>query len=216
LDALIAQREGERQRVAAQLHDVEQELHTSRGTDVASPSPPAPPEARSPALPTKPMTIFYSYSHKDEALRDQLEKHLAILQRQHVISGWHDRAIQAGVEWELQIHEHLESADIILLLVSADFLASDYCWGKEVTRAMERHESGTARVIPILLRAVDWAGAPFSRLQALPKDAKPVTSWSNHDEAFADIARGIRQVATALSVEKVEKGVRIPGMLQGD
>ena len=143
------------------------------------------------------MSLFYSYSHKDEALREQLEKHLAILQRHQIISGWHDRAIPAGSVWEQQIHEHLETADIILLLVSADFLASDYCWGKEVTRAMERHEAGTARVIPVLLRAVDWTGAPFSTLQALPKDARPVTSWSNPDEAFADIARGIRQVVTS-------------------
>ena len=143
--------------------------------------------------------MFYSYSHKDEALRDQLEKHFAILQRQNVISSWHDRAIQAGTEWENDINEHLESADIILLLVSADFIGSDYCWGIEVKRAMEQHNTGIARVIPIVLRAVDWSGAPFSKLQALPKDAKPVTSWLNQDEAFADIARGIRQVAIAMT-----------------
>jgi hypothetical protein len=153
-------------------------------------------ESLSSAPSTRPLNIFYSYSHKDETLRDQLEKHLAILQRQGIISSWHDRAIQAGTEWEHDIDEHLESADIILLLVSADFIASDYCWGIEVKRAMERHSSGTARVIPIVLRAIDWSGAPFSKLQALPKDAKPVTSWLNQDEAFADIARGIRQVAT--------------------
>jgi len=145
----------------------------------------------------RPAQLFYSYAREDEALRDQLEKHLTILQRQQVISGWHDRAIKAGTEWERQINEHLDAAHIILLLISADFIASDYCWGKEVKRAMERHDSGAARVIPILLREVDWTGAPFSKLQALTQDAKPVTSWPNQDEAFANIARGIRQVAIA-------------------
>ena len=197
LDALIAQRETERQQVDTQLHELEQALQTSRSTEAASPILPASPEPLPPGRLPKPVSLFYSYSHKDEALREQLEKHLAILQRHHIISGWHDRAIPAGSVWEQQIHEHLETADIILLLVSADFLASDYCWGKEVTRAMARHEAGMARVIPVLLRAVDWTGAPFSTLQALPKDAGPVTSWSNPDEAFADIARGIRQVVTS-------------------
>jgi len=197
LDYLIAQREAERQQVDTQLHELEQALQTSRSTEVVSPIPSESPQPLPPAHLPKPVSLFYSYSHKDEALREQLEKHLAILQRHQIISGWHDRAIPAGSVWEQQIHEHLETADIILLLVSADFLASDYCWGKEVTRAMERHEAGTARVIPVLLRAVDWTGAPFSTLQALPKDARPVTSWSNPDEAFADIARGIRQVVTS-------------------
>jgi hypothetical protein len=79
--------------------------------------------------------------------------------------------------------------------VSADFLASDYCYDIEVQRAMARHELGEARVIPIILRAVDWYSAPFGKLQALPKDGHPVTSWSNHDEAFLDVTRGIRVVA---------------------
>lgn len=85
--------------------------------------------------------IFYSYSHKDEKLRDRLEKHLSILKREGVISGWHDRKITGGKEWAGQIDEHLNSAHIILLLVSADFVASDYCYDVEVKRAMERHET---------------------------------------------------------------------------
>ena len=197
LNSIIAEREADRQQIAVQLRDVEQALDTVSLPEVTNPLPIASPEALSAAPFRRPVEIFYSYSHKDEALCDQLEKHLAILQRQNVIGSWHDRSIQAGTNWEDQINAHLESSDIILLLVSADFIASDYCWGKEVKRAMERHNTGTARVIPIILRAVDWNGAPFSRLQALPKDAKPVTSWPNLDEAFADIARGIRQVATA-------------------
>jgi len=104
-----------------------------------------------------------------------------------------------GSEWAGQIDEHLNSARIILLLVSADFLASDYCYDIEMKRAMERHEAGEARVIPIILRTCDWTSAPFAKLQALPTDAKPVDSWPSADAAFTDIARAIRRVVQALT-----------------
>ena len=145
--------------------------------------------------PTTPIEVFYSYSHKDEELRDQLETHLAMLKREGVIKGWHDRRIISGQEWDGEIDTHLKSADIILLLVSADFLASDYCYDTEVTLAMERHDAGEARVIPIILRPCDWSRAPFSKIQGLPKDAKPVTRWDDRDEAFLDVAKGIRKAA---------------------
>ena len=147
---------------------------------------------------TAPIEVFYSYSHKDEELRDQLEKHLSILKRQGVITGWHDRKITAGRDWAGEIDQHLNTAKVILLLISADFLASDYCYDVEMTRAMERHNRGEAWVVPIILGPVDWQGAPFGRLQALPTDAKPVTSWPNRDGAFAKIAEGIRKVTEAL------------------
>ncbi len=139
--------------------------------------------------------VFYSYSHKDEALRDRLEKHLSILKRQGVISGWHDRKITTGSDWSGEIDEHLNSAQIILLLVSADFLASDYCYDLEIKRALERHNAGEAVVIPVILRAVDWRTAPFGKLQALPKDGKAITSWSNPDEALKSVAAAIRKVS---------------------
>jgi hypothetical protein len=145
--------------------------------------------------PEAPISLFYSYSHKDEALRKKLETHLSLLKDQGVIADWHDRRIEAGTEWDGVINENLDRAGMILLLVSADFLASRYCRDVEVARAMERHEAGTARVIPIILRPVDWHSAPFGKLQALPRDGKPVTKWANRDEAFTDIARGIREVA---------------------
>ena len=136
--------------------------------------------------------VFYSYSHQDEALRNELEKQLSILKRRNIIRTWHDRNISAGAEWADQISRHLNSADLILLLISADFLASDYCYDIELKRAMQRHDAGEAQVIPIILRDVDWRDAQFGKLQALPTNARPVTSWLNRDEAFADIARGIR------------------------
>ena len=163
-----------------------------------------------PERPAAPVSLFYSYSHKDEALRDELETHLSLLRRQGVVRGWHDRRIAAGTEWAGQIDQHLDTADIILLLVSADFLASDYCYDKEMTRALERHEAGTARVIPVILRPCDWHSAPFGKLQALPKDGKPVTTWKNRDEAFTDIARGIREAAASLTAGALDQSAAAP------
>lgn len=138
--------------------------------------------------------MFFSYSHKDEALRDELEVHLSQLKRQGVISVWHDRRLGAGDEVDPGISRELERADIILLLVSPDFLASDYCYGVEMTRALERHQAGEARVIPIILRPCDWHHAPFGKLLAAPKDGKPVTKWTDTDEAFLDVTNAIRAV----------------------
>ncbi|MDP1681706.1 MAG: DnaB-like helicase C-terminal domain-containing protein [Burkholderiales bacterium] len=136
--------------------------------------------------------VFYSYSHKDETLRDELETHLAILRRQGLIFEWHDRKIKAGTEWEQEIDSNLQDADVIILLISPDFIASEYCYSKELNRALERHELRQAAVIPIIVRPTDWKSTPFSKLQALPKDGAPVTSWSNRDEAWLDVAQSIR------------------------
>jgi len=143
----------------------------------------------------RPIEVFYSYAHEDESLRDELEKQLALLKRQGIIAGWSDRAIGAGREWAGEINKHLKSAGIILLLVSADFLNSDYIFDVELKRAMVRHEAGEAVVVPVILRPCDWETAVFGKLQALPKHGKAVTTWANRDQAFTDIARGIRKVA---------------------
>ena len=164
----------------------------------------------SPERPATPVSLFYSYSHKDEALRDELETHLTLLRRQGVVRGWYDRRIPAGTEWAGQIDQHLEAADVILLLVSADFLASDYCYDKEMKRALERHGAGAARVIPVILRPCDWQSAPFWKLQALPKDGKPVTTWKDRDEAFTDIARGIRGAAASLTAGALDQSAAAP------
>lgn len=144
--------------------------------------------------------VFFSYSHKDEDLRDELAKQLSILKRQGMITTWHDREISAGTEWAGAIDAHMNSAQVILLLISADFLASDYCWDIEVKRAIERHEEGEARVIPVILRPVDyWQEAPFGKLQAFPTNGKPVTTWANRDEAFANVAQAIRKAVQELA-----------------
>jgi hypothetical protein len=151
---------------------------------------------RSPRIPfTCACRRFHSYSHQDEALKNELLKHLSSLKRQSIISHWYDREIHAGADWSKEIDEHLETTQIILLLVSTDFLASDYCYEKEMKRALEKHEAGQVRVVPIFLCPCDWRGAPFGQLQGLSLDAKPVTEWASHDAAFDAIARGIRIIA---------------------
>lgn len=114
--------------------------------------------------------VFFSYSHRDERLRNALEKHLAMLKRSGAIAAWHDRKIIPGDDLNEVIDERLETARLILLLVSSDFLSSEYCYGREMRRAMERHRTGTARVIPIILRPILWHDAPFGNLLALPRD----------------------------------------------
>lgn len=144
-------------------------------------------------------TVFFSYSHADEDLRDQLEKQLAMLKRQGVIETWHDRRIGAGQEFGQVIDDHINTDDIILLLVSPDFIASDYCYDIEMKRAMERHDAGKAIVIPVILRACDWHHAPFGKLLGTPRDGKPVTQWPDRDEAFLQVARAVRDAAGRLS-----------------
>ena len=139
--------------------------------------------------------LFFSYSHIDEDLRNELEKHLAMLKRQGLIEPWHDRRIDAGDEFDKEISEKLETADIVLLLVSASFLASDYCFDKEMARALERNAEGTARVIPVILHPCDWHGDPFGNLLATPPDGKAVSLYANQDEALALVAKAIRGAA---------------------
>lgn len=149
--------------------------------------------------------IFCSYSHKDEELKKELENHLSGMKRQGLITLWSDRQIDPATEWKEEIDSHLESAEVILLLVSADFIASDYCYEKEMMRAMQRHKKGETRTIPIILREVDWKEMPFSSLQALPKDGKAITSWRDRDKAFAEVTRGIRNVVEQLRGEQLKQ-----------
>jgi hypothetical protein len=142
--------------------------------------------------------VFFSYAHRDESLRDELEKHLSPLRRSGIIEPWHDRRIVAGEEFDASISQYLETADIILLLISADFLASDYCWEREMQRAMERHESGAARVIPVILHACAWQSSPFGKLLAVPTDGRPVSKWPDQNEAFLNIVEAIRRLCSEI------------------
>ena len=146
-----------------------------------------------------PYSVFISYSHHDRELRGELEKHLSNLRRQKVIASWYDGDISPGTEWESQISEHLNRDQIILLLISADFMDSDFCYSIEMTQAIARHDTNQARVLPIILRPTDWKGAPFAKLKLLPADGRAVTRWPTHDEAFVDVVRGIREAIDDLT-----------------
>jgi hypothetical protein len=144
------------------------------------------------------VSVFISYSHRDDSLRSELTKHLANLRRNQIIKLWHDRKIVAGENWAEEIDSKLDKSQIILFLLSPDFMESDYCVGIEAARAVELHKQGKACLIPIVLRPVDWEGSIFSGFQALPTDARPITDWDNQDSAFVDVVRGIGQSAARL------------------
>lgn len=152
----------------------------------------------------KHIEVFCCYAREDQELLQKLKNHLMPLKREGLITLWADTNITAGAEWEKEIRLHLNTSHIILLLISSDFMASDYCYSIEMTRAIERHKSGEAQVIPIILRSTDWQGAPFAKLQALPHNARPIISseWNYPDEGFADVARGIRHVVKAILAEE--------------
>ena len=142
--------------------------------------------------------VFLSYSHADEGLVDELVKHLNLLRRQNLIEPWYDRRIEAGAKLHTQIDARLNSADVILLLVSPDFVSSDYCYEREMERALDRHRVGAATVMPVILRPCDWHSAPFGDLMAVPKDGLAVTEHANRDRAYLEIAQAVRKAAERL------------------
>lgn len=169
--------------------------------------------------PERVVSVFLCYSHADELHRVELLKHFSGLLRRGVIEAWHDRLIVAGDHIDEQIEERLDSADIVLLLVSPDFLASDYCYEVELRRAMQRHQEGTARVIPVIVRRCDWKRTPFGRLNAVPRDGTPVTSFDDRDEAYLEIVNAIGNTISVMGRPRLERTVvthhygPIPGTL---
>lgn len=145
-------------------------------------------------------TLFLSYSHKDEKWRVELETHLSMLKRQGILDVWHDRRIVAGEEFAQSISENLEAADIILLLVSPDFLNSDYCYDIEMTRAMEKHEEKRVRVLPVIVRPCDWHSAPFGKLLVMPTDGRAVSKFPDKDDAFLEVVTTIRKLVAELNL----------------
>ena len=141
------------------------------------------------------LKVFVSYSHADSGLKDELLKHLTPLHQMNLIEEWNDRQLKGGDEWDRTISQNLNTADIILLLVSIDFINSKYCYDIELDKALELHDQKKAVVIPIILRNCMWKHTPFAKIQALPKEAKAVNSWDDRDEALASIAESIRVVA---------------------
>lgn len=158
------------------------------------------------AVPKDTLKIFYIYAHQDNIYREQLDRHLSNLRRQYDLEIWFDRKISPGDNWEDILETHLNTADLIILLISPDFMDSDYCYSKEMAHALLRHERGDAKVLPVIVRYVHWKNAPFSHIQLLPTQARPIRSWPDLDEAFYDVVIGIeRAIQELLIQQKIKK-----------
>lgn len=150
-------------------------------------------------------SLVFSYSHADEALRNELAKHMSPLRRTGRISTWHDRCIIPGQEFEHQIDHYFSDADIILLLVSSDFIDSDYCYQIEMKNALERHKRGDAVVIPVILRECAWQHLPFSKILAATVDAKPITKFTSHDEGYVQVVNAVSRAIDHMEAKKSQK-----------
>lgn len=148
------------------------------------------------------ISVFISYSHKDESFKETLEEHLSLFKRQGLITTWNDRDILAGSEWENEISSNIMSSDVIILLVSSTFIASEYCYSKEVMAAIERHDKNDAVVIPLIIRRCHWDQTPFSKIQGIPKDGRPIASWPNLDEGWYDAIDGLKKTINKILEEK--------------
>src|SRR5208282_609785 len=149
----------------------------------------------------QPYRLLCSYSHKDEPLWEELKFHLSPLVREGILEVWYDRCLAAGAEWENEIRRKLAEADVVILFISSYFIASDYCYSTELKEAIRQHDSGRTRVVPIIARPTDWSRMPFSKLMALPRDGKPVTSWNDQHEGWTQVAHGIREMLQELELK---------------
>lgn len=143
-----------------------------------------------------PVEVFIAYARADAALREMLDRHFTVLRRNGRIRDWNDEQVLAGQEFARTKREKLDRADVVLLLISSDFLDS---YGPEIERALERHHADDAVVVPVLLRRCHWEATELGKLTPLPKNGVPVKSWQDHDEAFYDIVQGIEAIVRARS-----------------
>lgn len=152
-----------------------------------------------------PLKFFYSYAHEDEPFRNEMSKAIRLLRRQGLIDEFYDRDIDAGMDWNKEISSQLQAADIIVLLISPDFIASEYCYGKEMARALERHSRGEATVVPVIVRPTDLTDAPFAHLQYLPPGSLAVSQWTDRDAAYKEIAVGVRTIVSRIKHHRAER-----------
>ena len=148
--------------------------------------------------------IFIAYSQKDRIFLDALRSHATPLLRKGNVTVWFDGEIRPGETWDDVIKANLHSADIILMLLSANALASDYFYEQEVKDAVERHKAGTALVVPVVLSACLWQKTPLAEIQGLPRGMKPIISYGNMDEAWNEVVEGLWEM-----VEEIEQGTTV-------
>jgi hypothetical protein len=152
----------------------------------------------------EPVKCFYSYSHTDIDFRKKLSNYLAPLRQQKKIVEWYDRYIEPGTDWNKEITDKIDSVDLIFFLITAEFLASDYSFGVEVELAFNRLKKKEAKIVPILIKPCLWDQSRFSELQIIPRDAKPITSWSSVDDAFFQVAEEIKNMVNAILAKPVQ------------
>ena len=151
--------------------------------------------------------IFYSYSSRDEVMRQELDAHLSVLRHEGLVDTWSFREVPAGCAWDTEIRTQLESASIILFLVSASFLNSQYVWQVEVSAALQRHKRGEVVIIPVIIRKCDWKRSVLGTLEALPAAGKPVASFRSHDDGWLQVVDGIRGIIEKRAVENIARAV---------
>lgn len=175
----------------------------------AAPAPPQAPamaKVTTPAAPlpkpTRPYEIFISYAHEDEDLMNLVREQLVVFDRQGLIRKWWDRKLTAGRELDPEIRQKLAWSDIVILIVSASFLASDYCYDVEMKQALDQHASGRSVVVPVIARPCSWTVTPLGKLLALPTDGLPLTQWNNRDQAALVVAQGIMRIVAEQQLAK--------------
>jgi hypothetical protein len=142
-----------------------------------------------------PLKLFLSYAHEDRDLVAELRKHLAPLWHEQIVTDWYDLELMPSDEWDHEILSQLESSDLVLVMISADFLASNYAYGRELRVALNLHDQEQLRLLPVIGRNCKWQNLPFARLQTLPEGAVPISSWQNRDDAFVSVVLGVERVA---------------------
>jgi hypothetical protein len=145
----------------------------------------------------KKVLIFIAYSHADKKYLEGLTRHLSVLEREGLVRVWYDGCITAGENWDASIRRSLQEADVVLLLISAEFIASQYCYSVEMQAAIDRHKRREALVVPIIIRDSGWQELPIGELQALPEGSLPVARWRDREAAYLSIIRGIRAALAA-------------------
>lgn len=163
------------------------------------------------------LRAFISYSHSDEHALERFTKHLAMLKRDGTLVEWFDQKIAPGGDIDAAVSANLDLCDLFVPLISADFLSSGYCYDLELKRALERHDQGSMRVVPVIIQPCDWKASALGRLKALPKDGKPVADWTNENTAWLDVVAQLRNLAdefpstkNSSSTAGGNKGTRIP------
>lgn len=153
--------------------------------------------------------LFISYAHPDEVYKDKLVKFLSAMKRQGIIDLWTDREITVGEQWDDEIKKGLQNSNVILFLISSDFMASDYINDVEIAEAIRRHKAGEVTIVPVIIRPSDFTSLPLKKFQALPKNALPISKWQNEDEAFMDVVNGLKILIKKMASPTSEPGIKV-------